>query len=195
MNFIRWLTVLCAVFVSFSLSAYHAALFDELKTMYEEDQNVRFELIDSGNLTSEELIQKMEMVDQENLPRLKEIIHQFGWPGFKLVGEEGADKMWLLVQHCDRDIEFQKACLQLLKEAVAKADAPKRHLAYLMDRILVNEDLPQVYGTQFQIIEGKAIFCPIQEPEKLDSRRAEMGLESFADYFSALKELYHIEEF
>lgn len=66
----------------------------------------------------------VEKINQEHLPRLKAIVEQFGWPGFRTVGAEGADKMWLLVQHCDQEIEFQKTCLQLLKDSVAKGDAP-----------------------------------------------------------------------
>lgn len=194
MRFSRWLIFLYIVSASLKLFAYDITLLDELSAMYEKDQKARFELIESGDLTSEDCIRKMEMVDHENLPRLKEIISRFGWPGFQLVGEEGADKVWLLVQHCDSDVEFQKACLELLKEAVAKADASKRHLAYLLDRVLFNEGLPQVYGTQFWFNDGKAVPHIINEPEKLGARRAEMGLEPFADYCLALKKLYHVEE-
>jgi hypothetical protein len=181
MHCIPWLIFVCAVSVSFSLSAYDIDLLDELTAMYEKDQAVRAEILYS-NLNLEEVIRKMEAIDREHLPRLKEIIHQFGWPGFQLVGEEGAAKMWLLVQHCDEDVAFQKTCLHLLKDAVANANAPKNHLAYLMDRVLVNEGNPQLYGTQFQIVDGKAILAPIEDLDDLDKRRAEMGLEPFADY-------------
>lgn len=46
--------------------------------------------------------------------------------------------------------------MQVLREALLK-EMFIRHLAYLMDRVLVNEGKPQVYGTQVQIIEGKAL--------------------------------------
>jgi hypothetical protein len=182
-----------SISASFSLLAHDAVLFDELKRMCEKDQKARFAVIESGDLRSEESAKIVEAIDQENLPRLKAIINRFGWPGFELVGEEGADKMWLLVQHCDRDLEFQKACLQLLEDAVAKEDVPKRHLAYLTDRVLVNEGLPQLYGTQVQIIEGQAILRPIEQADQLDKRRAEMGMEPFDDYLSLLKKAYHLE--
>lgn len=184
--------LLCSLFSS--LLAQDTVLLEELKAMYEKDQQARFTVINSGQLGSEEGQKLIEIIDQKNLPRLKEIVEQFGWPGLRLVGEEGTDKMWLLVQHCDRDLEFQKTCLQLLKEAVAKEDAPKRHLAYLMDRVLVNEGLAQLYGTQVQLIENKAIPRPIENPDQLDKRRAEMGLEPFADYLALLKQVYHLDE-
>lgn len=175
-------------------STYNPALLNELTLMCEKDQEARFKVINSRNLASEEAGKMIEKIDQENLSRLKAIVEQFGWPGFRTIGAEGADKMWLLVQHCDQEIEFQKTCLQLLKESVAKGDAPKRHLAYLMDRVLVNEGKPQVYGTQVQIIEGGALPRPVEDPDNLDKRRKEMGLGSFAGYLLLLKEVYHLNE-
>lgn len=175
-------------------SIYNPALFNELTLMYDKDQEARFKVINAGNLASEEAEKMIEKIDQEHLPRLKAIVEQFGWPGFRTIGAEGADKMWLLVQHCDREIEFQKTCLQLLKDSVAKGDAPKKHLAYLMDRVLVNEGKPQVYGTQVQIIEGKALPRPVEDPDNLDNRRKAMGLGSFNDYLALIKEVYHLEK-
>jgi hypothetical protein len=159
--------------------------------MYEEDQEARFKFIDAGNQDFDEGKMILEKMDQEHLSRLKVIIEQFGWPGFRIVGPEGTEKMWLLVQHCDWDIEFQKMCLQLLKEAVTEEDAPKRHLAYLMDRVLINEGKPQLYGTQVQITDGEILLSPVEDPDHLDERRKSMGLSPFAEYLSFLKEIYH----
>lgn len=183
----------CTIF-AFDLWAYDAVLLDDLKAMYDKDQTARFEIINSRTLLSNKGVEMIEKIDQENLPRLKAIISQFGWPGFQLVGEGGADKMWLLVQHCDQDVEFQKLCLQLLKESVSKGDAPKRHLAYLTDRVLVNEGHSQIYGTQIQIENGKPIPSPIEEAHNLDIRRAEMELEPFAEYLSLFKKVYLLED-
>lgn len=174
--------------------SYNHLLLNELSLMYERDQEARFKLTISENLTSEKANMMIKKIDQENLQRLKAIIEQLGWPGIRTIGEEGSDKMWLLVQHCDQELEFQKTCLQLLKESVAKGDAPERHLAYLTDRVLINEGKPQIYGTQVQIIEGFAIPYPIENPDNLDKRRKAVGLESFDDYLSLLKEIYHLEK-
>ncbi len=98
--------------------------------------------------------------------------------------------MWLLVQHCDEDRDFQKSCLHLLEKAVIKQEASKKCLAYLKDRVAVHEGQVQLYGTQFQIMDGQLIPYPIESLEQLDSRRAEMGLGSFQDYLLTLKEIY-----
>src|SRR5258707_2573991 len=40
-------------------------------------------------------------VDTENLPWLKQVIAEHGWPGRTLAGADGAHSAWLLVQHAD----------------------------------------------------------------------------------------------
>ena len=101
--------------------------------------------------------------------------------------------MWLLVQHCDQDVGFQKMCLKLLQKAVANGDAPKRHLAYLTDRVFVNEGKPQIYGTQAQVIEGQIVLSPVEDPDHLDQRRQAMGLSPITEYLALLKEVYHLD--
>lgn len=91
-----------------------------------------------------------EVVRKRNTERLKEIINEYGWPGISLVGEDGSNAAWLLVQHSDHDLEFQKQALELLKQAVEKEDASKRNLAYLIDRVRVHSGQPQLFGTQFE---------------------------------------------
>jgi hypothetical protein len=48
----------------------------------------------------------MQAIDAENLPWLKRVIAEVGWPGKSLVGDEGASAAWLLVQHADQDPAF-----------------------------------------------------------------------------------------
>ena len=172
---------------------YNPALLNELTLMCERDQEARLKVIDAGSLGSDEGKEIIEKIDREHLPRLKVIVDQFGWPGFWTVGAEGADKMWLLVQHCDQDVGFQKMCLKLLQKAVANGDAPKRHLAYLTDRVFVNEGKPQIYGTQAQVIEGQIVLSPVEDPDHLDQRRQAMGLSPITEYLALLKEVYHLD--
>jgi hypothetical protein len=50
-----------------------------------------------------------------------------------------------LAQHAPPDL--QEECLPLLEDAVRRHDASRRVLAYLMDRMLMHQGQPQVYGT------------------------------------------------
>ena len=55
---------------------------------------------------------------------------------------------WVLAQHLDEELALQRQCLGLLEGAVADGEADAESLAYLTDRVLVNEGKPQRYGTQ-----------------------------------------------
>lgn len=114
--------------------------------------------------------------------RIAEIIAASGWPGASQVGEDGSAAAWLLVQHADHDIELQERALMLLEGAVAAGEASASHYAYLTDRVCVNLDRRQVYGTQFQGSGASFGPLPITDRPRLDKRRARMGLEPFADY-------------
>jgi hypothetical protein len=55
--------------------------------------------------------------------------------------------------------------------------------AKIQDRILVNENELQIYGMQFQYnADRKLEPFPIKDPEYVDQRRAEIGLEPLKEY-------------
>jgi hypothetical protein len=123
-------------------------------------------------------------LDQANTMRMREIIAEHGWPGHVLVGVDGAHAAWLLVQHAPQD--FQEECLPLLEDAVARGDASRRDLAYLMDRVLMYRGEPQIYGTQYRTHSGVTKLWPIQDPEELDNRRAALGLSPQSEYEASI---------
>lgn len=88
-------------------------------------------------------IEEMRAIAAENAEWLKGVIAEHGWLGRRLVGADGADAAWLLVQHVENDIEFQRRCLELIEAAVEVGDASPRNAAYLTDRILIQEGKPQ----------------------------------------------------
>ena len=125
-------------------------------------------------------------IDARNTDRLRRILSEHRWPGRSLVGEQGAYDAWLIAQHADHDPAFQREALDLLTEAVARGEASPRELAYLTDRVRVNEGGEQVFGTQMKPDEnGMPVPRPIEDPERLDERRAEVGLEPFDQYMRA----------
>jgi hypothetical protein len=104
-----------------------------------------------------------------------------------LVGEDGAGAAWLLAQHADHDPVQQRAFLHALRSAAVRGQASRAHLAYLEDRVRVNAGQPQLYGTQFTVTDGELGPSPIEDRERLDERRAEAGLEPFADYEARMR--------
>lgn len=157
--------------------------------MVEVDQRARESLVASAD-PAPAAIEELVEIDRKNTARMKEIVAAHGWPGKSLVGEEGASNAWLLVQHADQDLEFQKRCLALLEEAVQEGEASPKELAYLIDRVLVAEGKKQLYGTQFTQIDGRLEPQPIEDEPNVDRRRAAVGLGTLSEYRKVLEEVY-----
>jgi hypothetical protein len=123
-----------------------------------------------------------QRADADNLPWLRQVIAEHGWPGRSDVGDDGSQAAFLLVQHADADPVFQRECLGLLTAAVSQGEASRQHLALLTDRVLVAEGQPQEYGTQLEARGGEWAPLPIRDPDGVDARRAEMSLPPLAEY-------------
>lgn len=106
------------------------------------------------------------------------------------MGEEGVAAMWLLIQHQDTDIDFQKTCLLLLKDAVEAQNAPMKHFAYLLDRVNMHEGRPQVYGMQWKQKDGKLVIYCVKDIDILDAVRSAAGLCPLSEYKEMIKEGY-----
>lgn len=158
----------------------------ELKAMVEVDQDMREKNLQDDGVWD-------EGVDKRNTEKLKEIVAKIGWPIRSKVGEEGMQNAWLLVQHADRDKDFQIYCLELMK-AESTGEVDRKRIAYLEDRIRVNHGKLQLYGTQF--IDHEGIFGPrpIEDEEHVNERRAEMGMESIEEYTRKIHEKYGLSQ-
>ncbi|MCO4780707.1 MAG: hypothetical protein KC646_00175 [Candidatus Cloacimonetes bacterium] len=129
-------------------------------------------------------------VDQQHITTLKAIIKKIGWPTIDKVGAQASHFAWLLVQHADFDLDLQKTVLQYLKTLKPDQFNPNE-IAYLTDKILIQEGKKQIYGTQFKVDKDKNIVPePISDYKELDKRRATLGLENFKSYLSKLYSIY-----
>lgn len=162
----------------------------ELITMEVHDQIVR------GNV-QDYLIEAYEVdtlgmsaldgvaVDSENRVKLKAIIETYGFPTAELVGEKGMHAVFILIQHADRDPDWQKAQLPNIEAAVKTGDLDGQDYAYLYDRIQVNAGKPQRYGTQFSKVDPatKTIeLAEVEDSENLNQRRMGVGMMPIETY-------------
>ena len=128
------------------------------------------------------LKRELEKMDRRNTKFAKSVIRVHGWPSRSLVGKRCATAFFLLVQHADHDLVFQKKCLGILKKAARIGEAQWRHFALLYDRVLIHERKKQLYGTQFQTLpDGTTNPFPIARPKFLNSRRRSLGMNSFKE--------------
>jgi hypothetical protein len=156
-------------------------LRNELLSMRDEDLRVRQELLDAGELGGH-YVPRMEDVHKKNASRLREIIAAHGWPDESLVGTDGAEAAWLIVQHAIGEPDFQRNVLKLLRESAESSRVPGWHAAYLEDRIALYENRPQRFGTQWidDPRDGRARPWLLAEPQRIDELRAGVGLKPLA---------------
>ena len=165
---------------------------EDLKTkllaMAEDDLRVRAELVASGELF-EGYDERMAAVHRKNAECLDGLIDEFGWPGNSLVGRDGAEAAWLVLQHAIGSPESQRRCLPILKKAAEADEIPASQFACLEDRIRVFEGRPQRYGTQFDW-DGDGVLSPhpIEDPKRVDERRATVGLEPLAERIKEVRQ-------
>ena len=86
----------------------------------------------------------------------------------------------MVLQHADA--KYQAEIAPLIREAVAAGEADKANLALLEDRVLVRQNLPQLYGSQVSSVGAFVNLFPVKDESNLDKRRAEVGLEPICTY-------------
>ncbi len=157
-------------------------LATELQRMADEDQKAVRRRQQKGIVNTRIL--------RTNTKKIKEVIAHYGWPVIPLVGKEGSKNAWLIVQHADDDLRFQKKCLQLMLAAYKKnpKNITPMQIAFLTDRIRVNEKKLQKFGTQFYTNKkGVFTYWPIRDIRNVDERRSVYGIEPLAEYIKATK--------
>lgn len=202
MRYIKYLLQLCCLILLFNnsqaqttpqSSVANPALRQELLNRVKQDQGIRNEWIKKGVLNDDiTLLKRMQGIDSDNTARMKVIIKQYGWPGPELVGQDGTEAAFLLVQHADH--EFQKQMLSKVREAYEGRKLSGQDYALLLDRVLVGEGKRQVYGTQAKPIAQwkgeEPVLQPIKDEENVDKRRAEVGLPPLLEYKKMLQDVY-----
>ena len=145
------------------------SLVKELKQMRNEDQGIRLLLIDASKRYGDrdkrtvEIRRMMKRIDSKNALRVQQIIDLYGWLGSDELGE---------------DANY----LPILKKAMEEGNADGWQYAFLTDRIKMNRGEKQVYGTQTLRMNGKQFPVPIENPDKVDTLRKEIGLEPMKEY-------------
>lgn len=177
-------------------------LRDELLALVQLDQDARAPLATAAQPGEQPasaamagIAARIAATDSANLARLKQIVRERGWPGRPLVGSEGVGAVFLLVQHADRDVAFQKEYLGWLRRAFRAGELSEQAgqaVALLTDRVRTNQGRPQLYGTQVEIRDGAAAPMSIEDERNVDTRRARLGLPPLAEYLERLRRFYGV---
>lgn len=204
--------------IAFSQVKINNELRDELIEINSKDQNLRYILFNkdkskydsistANNLTIDNvepfLIKSISELDSINILRIDQIINKYGYPGTDLVGERYNNIAWAVIQHSK--YETQKKYLPILKKAVENKQLKFSAYATTIDRILVKEKKPQIYGTQVKTVTLKKdnkkalIFWPIKDSCNINQIRKSAGfyewrIKKYAKNFNIKYKAYTIDQ-
>jgi hypothetical protein len=150
-------------------------LKDQLLQMRCRDKSMREQLSTEG-LLFKGYHPMMEAVHLENAEHLRRIVHEHGWPCTELVGEDGAEAAWLVLQHSIGSPALMRDCRALIESECKSGRAPWWQFAYLDDRIRVFEGKPQRYGSQFELKPSGPEINALEDSIQVDQWREDVGL-------------------
>jgi hypothetical protein len=117
-----------------------------------------------------------------NIIKIKEILDTDTWPTLARIGEQGNLTICNVLQHAD--LETREHYIPLMKQAVLDKKLEARFLVRAEDRIATDKGQLQIYGGQMKYYPETKSFnlWPVFDPENIDKRRAEIGLEPIAGF-------------
>lgn len=180
---------------------YDKPLQKELLAIYADDQDIRkdymkaYKLNGSGSKEVDSIGKIMLYKDSINLIKVSKILDEKGWVSKDIVGSQANQTLFLVIQHAD--LKTQQKYLPIMREAVKKGNAKASSLALMEDRVALREGRKQIYGSQISMIPGtkKDFVLPLEDPDNVDKRRAEMGLGLLADYVKKWNIVWDVEAY
>lgn len=159
------------------------------RLMQEESLESRAELGKKMGMSEAEYsgdLWKMQaVIDSVNLIYVETILNSEGYPGKSKVGEPTNTAAWYVLQHNPDKIGKY---LPMVKEAGRNGEIPMRLVAMMEDRYLMNQNQPQIYGTQGRMQDGEKFIWPIENPESVNQRREKAGFDTTVEEYA--KELF-----
>nr|WP_315141838.1 DUF6624 domain-containing protein [uncultured Flavobacterium sp.] len=129
-----------------------------------------------------------DSVGLENQKKIKKIYSKYGYLGYDKIGKEYSRKFWITIQHADNDIKFQQEMLKELAKEIDKNNAEKSNYAMLEDRIAINLNQKQRFGSQVTYNKaGQAIpKNGLIDSLNVDNLRINYNLPPFKEYYNSL---------
>ena len=185
----------------FAQDTTYNAVTKQLLTIDELDQQYRNQIDDieiKYGKQSEEiktLYAHMHQADSINLIQVEAIIEKYGWLGYNEIGSQANSTLFMVIQHSN--LKTWQKYLPIMKAAVRNGKAKSKELALLEDRLDLNEGKKQNYGSQifWSFDKNKYLILPLNDPDNVDKRRAEVGLSPLAEYVSNWNIKWNIEEY
>lgn len=124
-----------------------------------------------------------EIKNANNLSELENLLSKKGWPKGSMVGPEASSAAFFILQHSNAAAQVKY--ITLFEETCRENEASWEQFAMLFDRMRINQNLPQRYGTHPKLDNretGKAVLYPLEDETRVNEWRKEIGLEPLEEY-------------
>lgn len=161
----------------------------DITRLWREDQSGRFTFLSlrtDDTLGSDYWAHRLSIAhsksnDASSKDYMEELLDRYDWIDIDRFTESVSAHAWILVQHADDHPDFQAKVLARMEPYLESGGILKANYAYLWDRVAINTGRKQLYGTQptWECNEdGKLTLHPLEAPETVDERRAELGMDT-----------------
>jgi hypothetical protein len=180
---------------------YDKPLKRDLLKIWNEDQDIRNEAAEAWKKTGNEnptydsLNKIMHYLDSIHLVKVTKTLDEKGWIGKDKIGRLANNTLFLVIQHSD--LKTQQKYLPMMRKAVKEGKSEAYWLALLEDRVALGEGRKQIYGSQIYWNKetNKSYVAPLEDPDNVDNRRSEMGLDPLASYLKQWDLIWNVEEY
>lgn len=174
------------------------AIVGEIGAMHARDQFVR-RLIMQGfqrEMTGEARQAYIEgtrhhfdRIDGANSDRLQELLREISWAELVALSPAAGEQAFSLISHSN-DTAFKRRMIAAFEPLARAGQMPGDRFAMLVDDVAMEEQRPQVYGTNFRCLDGVYQPHPTEAMDQLNARRAAIGLNSIEEYTASVRSAY-----
>ncbi len=161
---------------------------------YFSDMEFYFKQLGYRNSITDSLWKIKAIVTRNNIKQLDSIVNQYGWPKKSEFGETASSSAFLIVQHSDSS--YLEKYLPLVEANCKINEANWADYAYMKDRLLMDQQKSQLYGTQL-ISNGRLgglYLYQLSDPENVDKRRFSMGLPPLKIYLQRWGVFFNVQQ-
>ena len=160
-------------------------IINELHAMLLEDQLALKEFV-SDKIEKSKLQERVA----KQTSRIKKIFKDFGGAKKKTDDTEAYKAMFILILHSG-DVELMEKYLTWHRQSDIK-EIELTDQAFLTDKIRVLSNQPQVYGTQYKIIDSEIVFLSIEDAQNVNRKRVLLGMGTLEEYKEGIQKLRNL---
>ena len=151
---------------------------------YYEEINLAERKIGKESSVVSALWKLKEIYNLQNQKAIENLVSKYGWPKISEVGNRAASAAFLVIQHSN--LQKQKTFLPEIKKLCEIGEADWQEYALMFDRIRIDENEKQRFGSQIKYNSEKQKFelFPLENPTKVDEWRKEISLQPLNEYLA-----------